>query len=117
LPDRAHPAGRHCRPGKDLIAGRRVWDVQSKFRLQLGPLTAAQFRRFLPSGDALRPLGQMTRSYVGPEFDFDVQVVLLAAEVPRWRLGGAEGPDAARLGWNTWARCRPFERDVSDACF
>jgi type VI secretion system protein ImpH len=109
------PAGRNNALGVDLVVGERVWDVQTKFRLRVGPLTFAQFRRMMPSGDGLRALCQMTRFYVGPEFDFDVQAVLLPEEVPSCQLGG-EGAGAC-LGWNTWVRSQPFRHDVDDAVF
>jgi type VI secretion system protein ImpH len=109
------PQGRNCRLGLDLVAGERVWDLQTKFRLRVGPLTFAQFRRLMPSGDALRPLCQMTRMYVGPEFDFDVQAVLLPEEVPACRL--AADSEGAYLGWSTWVRSQPFGQPVEDAVF
>ncbi len=98
------------------MIGARVWNVTSKFRIRLGPLSYAQFRRFIPSGDALEPVSQLVRQYVGGEFDFDVQPVLRGEEVPWCRLGGNPA-DAARLGWNTWVRSGPFDRDVDDAVF
>jgi type VI secretion system protein ImpH len=116
LPSSQWPQGRHNQVGASVVLGERVWDVESKFRVRLGPLGYRAFCRFLPFGDALRPLGQMVRSYVGPQFDFDVQPVLKAAEVPWCRLGG-DGADPSRLGWNTWLRSRPFERNVDDAVF
>jgi len=103
------------RLGQDVVVGQRVWDVQSKFRVRLGPIGYRQFSGYMPSGDALRPICQLVRSYVGPQFDFDVQPVLRADEVPACRLGNPADP--ARLGWNTWVRSRPFERDVDDAVF
>jgi type VI secretion system protein ImpH len=108
--------GRNCQLGVNLIVGERVYDVQSKFRLCIGPLTYGQFRRFMPRGDGLRALCQLTRTFAGPEFDFDVQPVLLASEVPWCRLTDdpADGPC---LGWNTWVRCGPFARDVTSAVF
>jgi type VI secretion system protein ImpH len=115
MPGPECPEGRNCQLGVNVIAGERVWDVQSKFRLRLGPLTYGQFRSLMPDGDALRPLAQMARTYVGPEFDFDVQPVLIAAEVPRCELG--PGKDSPRLGWNTWMRSDEFTHDVADAVF
>jgi len=116
LPRAAAPPGTAKLLGDNLVVGQRVWDVQSKFRVRLGPLGYRVFRRFMPSGDALPPLCQMTRSYAGPQWDFDVQPVLKAAEVPWCRIGG-EGADPARLGWNTWIRSRDMEHDVDDAVF
>ena len=122
LPCPRWPRGLNTRLGVETIVGERVWDVTGKFRVRLGPLVYSQFCRFVPSGDALRPLGQMVRSYAGPQFDFDVQPVLQAAEVPWCRLGGGGTgvtpvAHAARLGWNTWIRSGRFQHDVSDAVF
>jgi type VI secretion system protein ImpH len=116
LPSQACPAGQNCRLGADVVIGERVWNVEGKFRVRLGPLRYGEFRRFLPSGDALRPLVQMVRTYAGPTLDFDVQLVLMGGEVPWCRLGG-EGDDPGRLGWNTWIRANPYERCVDDGVF
>ncbi|HEV2864851.1 MAG TPA: type VI secretion system baseplate subunit TssG [Pyrinomonadaceae bacterium] len=97
----------NSRLGVDLMAGERVWDRQSKFRLSFGPLTLEEFRRFLPVGPALGPAVKTTRLLVGLEFDFDVELRLRAAEVPGWLLGAApeEGP---RLGWTSWLKTLEF---------
>ena len=116
LPSGRPPPGSEKRLGDNLVVGQRVWDVQSKFRVRLGPLGYREFCRFMPSGDALPPLCQMVRSYAGPQWDFDVQPVLRGAEVPWCRLGGPAA-DGARLGWNTWIRSGALEYDVDDAVF
>ena len=51
LPDEDFPDGRNAALGLTALAGERVWDVQSKFRVAVGPLTYAEFRRFMPDGD------------------------------------------------------------------
>ena len=116
MPSRGTPLGRNNQLGVSLVAGERVWDVQSKFRLRLGPLSYTEFLRFTPRGDGLRVLLEMTRLYSGPEFDFDVQPVLRADEVP-WLQLTRDTQHAPRMGWNTWLRSRPFQRDVDDAIF
>lgn len=95
------------------VLGRRVWDQQAGFRVRVGPLDIAQFHDFLPSGTAFAPLVELARFFVGQELDFDVQLVLKAAEVPRCRLGdtGARGP---RLGWSTWLKTTEFTADADD---
>ena len=121
LPSSRLPDGLNSQLGVSVVVGERVWDVESKFRIRLGPLGYRDFCRFVPSGDALRCLCQLVRAYVGSQFDFDVQPVLRGDEVPWCKLGGAgddgDGADAARLGWNTWIRSGAFDRDVSDAAF
>lgn len=99
-----------ARLGVDAVAGERVWEVQSSFRLRLGPLDYRQFRRLLPDGAALPALCQLTRLYCGAEFAFEVQLLLRAAQVPQCRLGWD-----ARLGWNTWLGRR--EREADEAVF
>jgi type VI secretion system protein ImpH len=116
MPSPGFPLGRNNRLGVDAIVGRRVWSVESKFRIELGPLTYEQFQRFMPSGRLLAPLCQMVRTYVGPEYDFDVQPILMADEVP-WCQLGKNGASPSRLQWNTWLRSRPFPRDADDAVF
>ncbi len=82
------------RLGDSLVVGGRVWDVESKFRLRLGPLGYEEFRALMPSGAQLRAVCHLTRTYAGPQFDFDVQPVLRREEVPPIRLGG-EGESVA----------------------
>jgi type VI secretion system protein ImpH len=105
--------GLNCRLGEDVIVGERVWDAQSKFRLRVGPLRYDQFRRLLPDGDGLRPVCELTRSYAGPEFSFDVQAVLAAGEAPGCWLGG----DGARLGWDSWVFAAEEAPQADDAVF
>ncbi|HEV2854537.1 MAG TPA: type VI secretion system baseplate subunit TssG, partial [Thermoanaerobaculia bacterium] len=82
------------------------------FRLVLGPLTLEQFRRLLPAGPQYAPLMHLARFVAGPEFDFDVQLVLKAGDVPDCTLGPAAAAPPM-LGWTTWLKTLPFGRDDS----
>lgn len=110
------PEGGNTILGFNALVGDRVWDLQSKFRIRVGPLNYRQFCDFLPSGTALGPLAHLSRLYAGFQFDFDVQLVLLANEVPPCELSRA-GHDGARLGWDAWSRSQEFTHDVDDAIF
>lgn len=99
--------------GVNALIGSRVWDQQAKFVLRVGPLTFAEFCDFLPSGHAFRPLAQFARFFAGQECDFDVRLVLKAAEVPRCRLGEVS-ERAPRLGWSAWLKTREFTHDADD---
>jgi type VI secretion system protein ImpH len=116
LPGARDSRGEHRQLGVDTIIGARVWDVQSKFRLRLGPLSWRQFRSLMPNGVALRPLCQMARAFVGPELDFDVQPVLAPAEVAPCRLS-PQVDDGFYLSWNTWLGSQTLDRQVDDALF
>ncbi len=102
--------------GKSAVLGRRSWDQQAAFSLRVGPLSLSEFSQFLPSGNAFRPFVQLTRYFVGQQFDFDLQLVLKAQEVPHCRLGD-KGQGGPRLGWSSWLKTAPFVRDADDARF
>ena len=89
--------------GVDTVCGSQVWECQTRFRLNIGPMPFESFRRFLPSGDLLAPLFSLVRYQVGIEYEFEVQVLLDRNEVPSCRLGVPEG-GGGRLGWSTWLK-------------
>jgi type VI secretion system protein ImpH len=99
--------GETGRLGVNTVAGERVWDVSSKFRLRIGPLRYATFEEYLPdpapaaARKSVFLLSQVAKFYVGPEFDFEVRLELVGDDVPACEL--ADGPGLGpRLGWNTW---------------
>lgn len=95
--------------GSSLIVGSCFWTCQLHFRLRLGPMKLAEMERLLPSGSSFKRLSDWIRQYVGDEFTWDAQFVLLKAEVPKIQLG-----KAGRLGWTTWLKTKPFARDAED---
>lgn len=108
--------------GTSVVMGSRVWDVQSKFRVQIGPLSYTDFTEFLPDltpkpdRKAFFTLCHLVRLYVSPELDFDVQLLLKAEEVPEIQLNVDQGL-GPRLGWNTWLRTVPMARPATEAIF
>ncbi len=102
--------------GSESVLGERYWDPQTKFTVRIGAVDDEGFRRFLPRGDAFGPLVQITRFFAGEELDFDIQLVVEAAQVPECRLSSRDG-GGAQLGWSSWLKTRPFERDADDPVF
>ena len=106
----------------NAVAGERVWDVVSKFRVRLGPLHYSEFVEFLPdpapvaARKAIFLLSQLVRLYVGIELDFEVQLALRGDEVPELVLHD-DGALGARLGWNTWMPGEEMPETVEDAVF
>ena len=92
----------------NLTLGSRVWDEQGKFRLRIGPLSYARYTEFLPGRPAFQALVKMARLYIGPEYEFDVQLVLHAQDVPRCRPGVKQG--GAQLRRTTWLMSRAASR-------
>lgn len=95
--------------GVTAIAGARVWDYQQKFRIVLGPLTLAEYRRMLPGGESLRRLSALIRGYIGDELAWDVKVALKKEDVPPLWLG-----EGAQLGWTTWCTTAPLKDDPAE---
>jgi type VI secretion system protein ImpH len=96
--------------GVSTIAGTRVWSDQSKFRIRVGPMSLKKFKAFVPVGSAYKPLSELGRLFAGLEFEFDVQLVLEAEEVPFAVLTG-NSTDGPRLGWTSWLKTREFVMD------
>lgn len=107
----------HSRLGTDTVLGERTWDPISKFRIRIGPVRWSDFQRLMPTGPDLVPTCQLIRSYVGCEFDFDLQMILVADEIPRCQLDGSGSGVNPHLGWNTWLCSRPASRNSEDAAF
>jgi type VI secretion system protein ImpH len=83
--------------GEDALCGSYVWDCETKFRLDLGPMGYDDFRKFLPGGAMLKPIFSLIRYRVGMEYEFDLKIVLSRDEVPPCILGGD-----SRLGMTSW---------------
>jgi type VI secretion system protein ImpH len=95
--------------GRGAMLGRQVWDVQHKFRIEIGPLGWPEFQAFLPSGPHLPALQAMVRQYVGHEFAWDLRLRLQPTEVPAWPLGRSAG--IGQLGRSAWLNSkRPRRR-------
>ena len=84
--------------GTDVVIGAQAWDATSRFRILLGPLPLATYRRFLPTGDSHLRLRDMVSLYVGVEYEWDLVPVLERQEVPQSRLGHP----GLQLGWSAW---------------
>ncbi|MEW6127930.1 MAG: type VI secretion system baseplate subunit TssG [Acidobacteriota bacterium] len=98
--------------GVNTIAGEKIWDTQSKFRVKLGPLKLKDFVEFLPVNSAFKPATEIVRFMCGLEFDFDVQLVLEKAEVPSCIMT-TRARRRPMLGWTTWLKTESFDEDDS----
>ncbi len=96
--------------GTTAILGTRVWEQQSKFRIVLGALTFNEFQAFLPSGTAYKPLRSIVRFMHGAEFDFDIQLILQAKQVPSTILT-TRARRRPMLGWTSFLKTKPFSED------
>jgi len=94
--------------GVSTIAGTRVWDSQSKFRIKdwAGQPARVQGLSSL-LGSAFRPTTDLLRLVAGREFDFDLQLVVKAEEVSSlsFSLAPEDGPQARM---DCWLKTREF---------
>lgn len=100
---------RNAALGQDAIAGRRMWTCQLAVRLRIGPISQADMRRLLPTGEAFVRLRDWMRFYCSYQFDWDVQITLQREEVPPTVLGGS-----SYLGWTTWTHAGAPAEDRDD---
>ena len=96
--------------GRSVVIGARIYDNQSKFRVRIGALDFKKFQAFLPNGTAFPAFVSVVRFFAGDEMDFDLQLVLQAKQVPSCILT-TRAARRLRLGWSTWLKSKPFERD------
>jgi type VI secretion system protein ImpH len=101
--------GARNRLGRSTNIGRRVWSREARFRLRLGPMSLADYRRLLPGGASLARLEAIVRNYVGDALAWDVNLVLRGDEVPATVLGGN-----AALGQVCWIGRRAAASDAAD---
>lgn len=106
--------GASARLGLGAVAGDEIWDQQARVRIRLGPLSREQYDQFLPTGAAYDELRRLVRFYSHDQFDFEIQLVLARDEVPACVIG-ADGSDDVPLGWCTWMRTQPIDRDPDEA--
>lgn len=85
--------------GRDTVLGARVWQRDLRVRLTFGPMDRAQHARFLPGGPAAHALRQLLALVSGAALEYEVRLVLRAADVRPALLTPSED-DAPRLGWN-----------------
>ncbi len=95
--------------GVSAVIGTRSWQCQHKFRITIGPLSLQHYEKMLPQGENLARLRSMVRNYVGFEFNWDINLVLHAEEVPSVQLGRY-----GRLGWTSWLQAGKRQAAAND---
>jgi type VI secretion system protein ImpH len=82
--------------GVNTIVGTSIYDLSGKFRVEIGPLGAIQFERFLPNGKNHTLAKKLIEAYCNEPFDYDIEVLLQSLDLITVELGR----DNARLGEN-----------------
>ena len=95
--------------GVATTIGTHVWDCQQTFRVVVGPIGLADYRRLLPGGESLPMLIDLVRNYIGEELMWELQLILHKEEVPPVSLG-----ESGHLGLNAWSEPEGLSHDAED---
>jgi type VI secretion system protein ImpH len=102
----------NCVLGAGATAGARVLRPELGIRIRLGPVSAAEFERFLPGREGSRALAALLGRFAIDVPYRELQVVLRREAVHGARLGGS-----ARLGLNGFLCTRSAAHDRDDMCY
>jgi len=102
----------NCVLGAGATAGARLLRPELGIRICLGPVSAAEFERFLPGQEGSRALAALLRRFAIDVPYRALQVVLRREAVHGTKLGGS-----ARLGLNGFVCTRSALRDRDDLCY
>jgi type VI secretion system protein ImpH len=94
------------------VLGERVWSVQHKLRIVLGPVEVGDLLQYLPGSHSLERLRAAVLNYLGFEYAWDLQLVMQRSRLPQLRLG-----QFGHLGWSSWMAGsgeQPGETEVED---
>jgi type VI secretion system protein ImpH len=99
--------------GVGAVVGDEIWDAQAGCLIKLGPLNLEEYRAFMPGGSAYGQLRAWVSYFAGLEFSVEVELILRREDVPACELSASE-QDGPQLGWTSWVKSAPFQRDPAD---
>jgi len=105
---------RNCTLGGEAVLGDSIELCQSRFRLEIGPLSWKEYRTFFADGASFRALVDFLEASAPADQNYEVQLVLAGDEVPALQLTHRPS-DANRLGWSTWLASSREHGDRHDA--
>jgi len=98
--------------GQTTLLGSCVWETQGSFRVRIGPIPLKKMKRLLPGCEGACRLKRWVLDYVGPTFDWDIQLILAKEEVPDAHLNGT-----SLLGLTTFLKQQAAISDVETVIF
>lgn len=116
FPTSTHPQGQNLSLGGDAVIGTKFRDLQSMFRIEIGPLRWVEFLRFLPGMSEMKSLVELTHQFAGCDLDFEIQLQVRADRVPpmEFSLGS---PNPLALGQTTWLGTPSPEKILDEVSF
>jgi type VI secretion system protein ImpH len=98
--------------GDGAMLGEQAPDRQFRFRIVIGPVAIGEYLRFTPRGAALPELVEMVRSFVGREFQWELELRIRAESAPPAVIG-----EEQQLGWSGWLGRSPDSKPVTGMRF
>ena len=95
--------------GKTCIIGKRIFDINQKFRLVIGPMSLDLYQKLVPGEKGFSHLKSWVDNYVGMSFDWDLQLILKAEEIPDFKTD-----KQIRLGYTSWFKKRKDQEDADN---
>lgn len=92
-------ANEGCRLGMDAYLGDHMQDRMGKFRIQLGPLSSKDFKRFSPGAEDFDRLTFLTDFYFVEPLEYDVELIMAEGVARTVCLGDRT---RSTLGMDTW---------------
>jgi type VI secretion system protein ImpH len=83
---------------RTALLGRKIWDVQNRFAVLIGPIDYQTFLTLLPGTPLLTRLDQLIRGYTHNELEHDIRITIDAKSLPACRLSRDQ---RCKLAWNT----------------
>jgi type VI secretion system protein ImpH len=92
--------GRSGRLGRDSVVGRAIYNRTTAVGVTMGPLARSEFNALLPGGGRHQELISLMRRLNPDQYDCQIDLVIVVADLPPTSLGAHGGPLAygARLG-------------------
>ncbi|CAM3824947.1 type VI secretion system baseplate subunit TssG [Parendozoicomonas haliclonae] len=86
--------------GQNAVLGQQSWQIQSRFRVVLEPMSYQRYMSFLPGSRRLESLRSLVQLVAGTELDFEIHVRVEEKELPPLQLD--QRPDYyPMLGFNS----------------
>ncbi len=92
--DQCHLGQQGSLMGQNTYMGARLQSVSEKIRLRINTSSIAEYRSYLPGGDAYVQLCDLVFWYLGKTIDVDIELSLPRNNVPPAKLG-----ETTELGW------------------
>jgi type VI secretion system protein ImpH len=99
--------------GQAAVLGERCWRPDLRARVRIGPLSCAQFERFLPRAAGAQALRTLLGLFAAPTIVYEIVLVLAGTELRPARLAG--GPQ--RLGRDSYLLTTAARQDRADMVY